>query len=57
MRGPVKENDIISELTKFGVLRKTFKTTRPITLYFYLSLTLELFLNQQIDRIAMARCV
>lgn len=57
MRGPVKENDIISELTKFGVLRKTFKTIRPITLYFYLSLTLELFLNQQIDRIAMARCV
>ena len=41
----MKDNNIISELTKFGVLRKTFKTIRPIILDFYLSLTLELFLT------------
>ena len=41
----VKDNNIISEMSKFGVLWKTFKTIRLIILDFYLSLTLEHFLT------------
>lgn len=45
MCGFVKENDIISELIKFGVLWKIFKIIRLIILYFYLFLMFEYFLN------------